>query len=95
MAYALGSDSTPSVKHACVIACKHNLRIISAHFIECLTWFLTSKMSLPKAYRYCLATLWGGFGFGLVVCWVFLYKHLHSTLTVDAVYSEGSNAMSI
>lgn len=97
MVYAFGSDSIPSIKNACMIACKHSLSIISAYCIKYLTWFLTSKMSFTEVYRYCLATLWDGFVFGLIVCWgfFFFYKDLLSKLTDDTMYSEASNAMSI
>lgn len=90
MVYTFGSDSIPSVKNTCMIACKHILHTISTYCIKCLTWFLTSKISLTKVYKYCLATLWSGFVFGLEVCCT-----LQSTLTGDTVYSEASSVVSI
>lgn len=71
MVHACERDTTPSVKHACMIACKHNLHIISAYHSKCLTLILI--MALSKAYRCHLATLWG----------VFCYKH--STFTVPTL----------
>lgn len=44
MVRASESDIAPSVKCACVIACRPNLHVISAYHSKCLTLILFFKM---------------------------------------------------